>query len=64
MSDTQERVFAKDEEIRIHALNLAASTYREVFRITKDGEEVPELADQVIADAHKYAAFIRGEVAS
>jgi hypothetical protein len=60
MSNQGERVFAKDEEIRIHALNLAASTYREVFRITREGEEPPALADQVIADARKYAEFIGG----
>jgi hypothetical protein len=55
--------FTKDEEVRIHALNLAASTYREVFRIGKEDGESP-VSDQVLADAAKYAAFIQGGASS
>lgn len=60
MSNQDERVFSKDEEIRIHAINLAASTYRELFRLARDGEEPPALAEQVVADARTYEAYIRG----
>lgn len=43
-------------DIRLHALSMASSMYRDVFRI--ENGEGDRVSDQVLADATKYADWI------
>ena len=45
-------------DIRLHALNISAATYSNAFRIARDDEKSKSLADQVLADARKYAEWV------
>jgi hypothetical protein len=44
-------------ELRLHALQLAASTRRDWFKMSKDEDDV--VADQILADAHRYHDWLR-----
>lgn len=43
-------------ELRLHALQLAASTRRDWFKMSKDEDDV--VADQILADAYRYHKWL------
>lgn len=51
-----------DQDIRLHALNLAVAGRRDSIRfaIGDDGQPTVDFADQCVADARKYEAYLHG----
>lgn len=59
----QERLFTKDEELRMFALDRALSPYRELIRFTTDADneetQSAKLRNTVVTDANAYYRFLK-----